>query len=95
MGRKIILPVIRQKGESQNGGNKKTKRAKFPEKLSFRELETNVSGGEQKSFFRKIRRALFSFTSVLRLAFLSYYRQYMMHCAISYHSYSLKNVKTQ
>ena len=37
MGRKIILPVIRQKGESQNGGNKKTKRAKFSEKLTFRE----------------------------------------------------------
>ena len=26
------LSVIRQKGESQNGGNKKTKHAKFSEK---------------------------------------------------------------
>ena len=28
-------PVIRQKGESQNGGNKKTKHAKFSEKRTF------------------------------------------------------------
>ena len=27
--------VIRQKGESQNGGNKKTKHVKFPEKQTF------------------------------------------------------------
>ena len=27
--------AIRQKGESQNGGNKKTKHAKFPKKLTF------------------------------------------------------------
>ena len=34
---KIIntLSVIRQKGESQNGGNKKTKHAKFSEKRTF------------------------------------------------------------
>ena len=31
----IIVPVIRQKGESQNGGNKKTKHAKFSEKRTF------------------------------------------------------------
>ena len=29
------LSVIRQKGESQNGGNKKTKHAKFSEKRTF------------------------------------------------------------
>ena len=27
--------IIRQKGESQNGGNKKTKHVKFPEKQTF------------------------------------------------------------
>ena len=30
-----ISSVIRQKGESQNGGNKKTKHAKFSEKRTF------------------------------------------------------------
>ena len=30
-----ISSVIRQKGESQNGGNKKAKHAKFPEKPTF------------------------------------------------------------
>ena len=29
------LSVIRQKGESQNGGNKKAKHAKFSEKQAF------------------------------------------------------------
>ena len=28
-------PVIRQKGESQNGGNKKTKHVKFSEKMNI------------------------------------------------------------
>ena len=31
----IITSVIRQKDESQNGGNKKTKQAKFSEKMTF------------------------------------------------------------
>ena len=30
-----ISSVIRQKGEYQNGGNKKAKHAKFPEKPTF------------------------------------------------------------
>ena len=30
-----IMSVIRQKGESQNGGNKKAKQAKFSEKRTF------------------------------------------------------------
>ena len=29
------LPIIRQKGESQNGGNKKIKHAKFSDKRTF------------------------------------------------------------
>ena len=31
----IDMSVIRRNGESQNGGNKKTKHAKFSEKLLF------------------------------------------------------------
>ena len=30
-----ISSVTKQKGESQNGGNKKTKHTKFPEKRTF------------------------------------------------------------
>ena len=31
----LITSVIRQKGESQNGGNKKTKNAKYSEKTNI------------------------------------------------------------
>ena len=31
----MMASVIQQKGESQNGGNKKAKHAKFSEKLTF------------------------------------------------------------
>ena len=31
----MISSVIRQKGESQNGGNNKAKHAKFPEERKF------------------------------------------------------------
>ena len=31
----LISPVIRQKDKSQNGGNKKSKHPKFPEKRTF------------------------------------------------------------
>ena len=44
----MIKSVIRQKGESQNGGNKKSKHAKFSEKTNFSyplhtHIETNIS----------------------------------------------------
>ena len=46
-----ILPVIRQKGESQNVCFKKTKVAKFSEKLIFLTPDTDtyvcVSGGKK------------------------------------------------
>ena len=44
------LSVIWQKGESQNGGNKNTKHAKFSEKQTFFTF----------GYFRKIWRALYS-----------------------------------
>ena len=51
--------VIRWKGESQNGGKKKAKHAKFSEKLTFFTL-WYAHGGKKCSFFRKIWRPLFS-----------------------------------
>ena len=53
---KNSLPVIRQKSDSQNGGNKKAKHAKFSEKRTFLTYQrvTNVR-------FRKIWRALLSY----------------------------------
>ena len=67
MGRKsvIISSVIRQKRESQNGGNKKTKHAKFFEKKKkFLSADTQmyvcVSGGKKILFFWK-----FGFVSLL------------------------------
>ena len=55
-----VIAVIRQVGESQNGGNKKTKPVKFSEKWTFLAPYLCVSGGKKCSFFRKIWRALFS-----------------------------------
>ena len=50
--------VIRRKAESQNGGNKKTKHAKFSEKRTFLTPRVRIRG--IKMFvFRKIWGALF------------------------------------
>ena len=58
-----ISSVIKQKGESQNGGNK-TKHTKFSEKQTFLTPDTHtyvgVSGG-QEIVFRKICCALFCY----------------------------------
>ena len=59
-----ISSVIRQKGVSQNGCYKKTKRAKFSEKRTFLTPDTHtymcLSGGQEMVVFRKIWRAVFS-----------------------------------
>ena len=50
---KILTPsVIWQKGESQNGGNKNTKHAKFSEKRTFfTHTYTHVSFSENLAYF--------------------------------------------
>ena len=58
--------VIKQKGESQNGGNQKAKHAKFSEKRTF---------FTSCSFFGKFGVLWFLVTSVLRFAFWPYYRR--------------------
>ena len=55
---------VRQKVESQNGGNKKTKHAKFSEKLTFltpqrRTRTCAYQWVKNVRFFRKIWRVLF------------------------------------
>ena len=55
--------VIRQKGKSQNGGNKKAKHAKFSEKQTFLPPDTPtyvrmLIRGQKIFVFRKIWRAL-------------------------------------
>ena len=60
--------------ESQNGGNKKTKHAKFSENLTFFYplIRTGVcvSGGKKRSFFGKFGVLCLLVTSVLRFALL-------------------------
>ena len=56
--KKAKSSVIRQKGESQNGGNKKTKYAKFAEKRTF--LTPWYVCGVRNFVFREIWRILFS-----------------------------------
>ena len=56
--------VIRQKGETQNGGNKKTKHVKFSEKRTFltpwdAQVRVRIMGWE-KFVFRKIWHVLLS-----------------------------------
>ena len=68
-----ISSVIRQKGESQNGGNRKAKHAKFAEKWTFlTPLYLRVSWGKSCLFFGKFVLV----TSVLRFALLPYYRRF-------------------
>ena len=57
--------VIRLKGESQNGGNKKTKQATYG----------YGSGGRKCSFFGKFSVLCNFVTSVLKLALVHYYRR--------------------
>ena len=68
--------AIRQKDESQNGCYKKTKHAKFSEKLTFlnpRYAHVRVlSGGKKCLFFGKY--GCFLVTPVLRFNLLPYYR---------------------
>ena len=68
----------RQEGESQNGGNKKTKQAKFFEKRLFLLPDTRtyvcVSRGQKFLFFKKFD-MLFLVTSVLKYALLRYYQR--------------------
>ena len=70
--------VIRQKDESQNGGNKKAKHAKFSERRTFPTPNTHtyacVSEGKKCSFFGKFGVLGFLLTSVLRFVLLPYYR---------------------
>ena len=59
--------IIRQKGESQNGGNMKTKHAKFSEKT--------YQGVRNVRFFGKFSMLCFLVASVLRFTLLPYYRR--------------------
>ena len=66
------LSVIRQKGESQNGGNNKTQQAKFSVKdKHILPLDTRTcvcaSGGKKCLFFGKFGMICFVATPVLRL----------------------------
>ena len=60
-------PVIKQKSESQNGGNKKAKHAEYSEKRSF------LTRGLEMFVFRKLGMLCSLLTSVLRFALLPYY----------------------
>ena len=54
------MAVKRQKGVSQDGGNKKTKLAKFSEKQTLRTLLTNITYEHKKcSFFGKFDKLCF------------------------------------
>ena len=82
----FVSSVIRQKGKSQNGSNKKIK-PNFPKKrnISYSLIHTHsyaylktvcVYGGKKCSFFRKNFGVLcFLVTFVLRFVFLPYYRR--------------------
>ena len=67
-----LSPVIRRKDETQNGGNKKTKHAKFSEKrplltLCYAHIRVRIKG-KKWSFFRKFGVLCYLVTSVLRFA---------------------------
>ena len=77
--------VIRQKGKYQNGGNKKTKHAKFSEKtnVSYPLIHTRTCAYQGVRnvqvflffFFGKFDVLCFLVTSVLRFALLPYYQR--------------------
>ena len=62
---KYLSPVIRQKSNSSNGGNKKTRHYKFSKKRTF----------ITSSFFGKFDVLCFLVTSVLRVTLLPYHRR--------------------
>ena len=68
----------REKGESQDGGNKKITQANFFRKTNiyYPLIYVCVSGGNKCSFFRKFDVLCFLVVSVLRLALLLYYNEY-------------------
>lgn len=61
--------VIRQKSESENGGNKKSKAAKFSENGHF------LPPDKKCSLFLKFGGRGFLVTTILLFALLSYYRR--------------------
>ena len=61
------------KGESQNGGNQKTKQAKFSEKTTFQNKHFLPADIHKSSFFGKFGMHCFRVTSVLRFSFLPYF----------------------
>ena len=67
----MISSVIRQKGESQNGGNKKAKHTKFSTKRTFPPAYQGV---------RNFGVLCFLVTSVLRFVHLPYYPWYVTFC---------------
>ena len=71
---KVILSVIRQKGESQNGCFNKAKHAKISEKQTF--LTPCASGGKKCLFFGNFGVLCSLEISVLRFALLPYYRRF-------------------
>ena len=73
----VISPVIRQKGESQNGCLKKTKYAKFSEKRTFLTPCTLLTRPIYRHFFGQFGVPCFLQTPVLRFALLPYYRRYI------------------
>ena len=80
-GLALYFFVIRQTGECQNGGNKKTKHAKFFEKRTFLTPNTHtyvcVSGGKKIPYFGKLNVLCFLITSVLRFAISPYYSRFL------------------
>lgn len=80
--------VIRQKSESQNSSNKKTKCAKFFENKHFLPLIRTrtcvVSIGKKYSFFREFVVFCFLDNSVLGFAFLRYYWRIIAYFAKPY-----------
>ena len=72
--------VIRQKDESQNRGNKKTKHVNFSEKINIfypliRTRMCAYQGLRNVSFFGKFAIICFLVTSVFRFSLLPYYRR--------------------
>ena len=69
------LSVIRQKGESQNRGNNKTKHTNFSKKMNISYPLYQVREKCSGFFYRKFGVLCFPVTSILRFAFLPYYRR--------------------
>ena len=78
----MILSVISQKRESQNGYFKKTKHAKFSEKTNIsyplKRICTCAYQEVRTLFFGKFGGICFLETPVLSFAFLPYYRRFLI-----------------